>query len=190
MKSLLSALAAACLAAGQNAAQSGGVDTEWDLRKLLDTLTASVQRLQPIVEQADPGKWSDASIAQSYSSQWKTAISEIQYLASSTKAFAKQPERLTLALDSYFRLQALEVTLGSFIEGARRHGNPAVADLIEATMRENSANREHLRGYVTELAQTKEEEFKVMDQEAQRCRATVSRPQTPRRSPTPSKPPR
>ena len=56
----------------------------------------------------------------------------------------------------------------------RRHGNPAVAELLEGAMRENSANRDHLRQYISELAQNKEQEFAIMDKEAQRCRNAVS----------------
>jgi D-hexose-6-phosphate mutarotase len=170
MKWMVAALLSGCVWG-----QSTGFDNEWDVRKLLQTLTAGTKRVRPILEQADPQKWNDASSGQAYSAQWKTALNEIQYLNTTTEGFAKQPERLTLALETYFRLQAMETSLSSFVDGMRKYGNPAVADLLEGTMRENSANREHLKQYITELAQTKEQECQIMDKEAQRCRATLSK---------------
>lgn len=174
-------------------AQTNSMDNEWDLRKLLDSLSAGAQRIKPILDQADPGKWSDSTSGQSYAAQWTSVRKEIEYVASSTAAFAKQPERLTLALDSYFRLQTMEHSLTSFVEGTRRYGNPAVAELLDGAMRENSANRDHLRQYISELAQNKEQEFAIMDKEAQRCRNTLSS-QTPsprsgaKPKPAPAKP--
>ena len=175
MKVLIGVLSLATLAWGQ----SSGTETEWDLRKLLDNLSAGAKRVKPILDQANPQKWNDPASAQSYAPQWKTAQNEIQYLTGVTDTFAKQPERLTLALETYFRLQAMENTLSSFDEGMRKYGNPAVADLLEATVRANSNNREKLRQYLVELAQTKEQESQIMDKEAQRCRATLSKQPPP-----------
>lgn len=179
MKVLLCAILLASAGWAQTAAQASGFESEWDLRKLLTALTDGARRLRPILDQSDPGKWSDSTAAQSYSPQWKTALSEIQYLDTTTAAFAKQPERLTLALESYFRLQAMETTLSSLMEGMRKHGNPAVADLLAGTLRANAGNRDRLRQYISELAQSKEQECQVMDKEAQRCRAILSKQPPP-----------
>jgi hypothetical protein len=156
-----------------------GVDNEWDVRKLLAALSSQTRRLKPILDQSDPKTWSDASAAQSYGPQWKTAQNEIQYLTTTAEAFAKQPERITMALETYLRLDSLETTLSSFTDGMRKYGNPAVAQLLEGTMRENGVNREHLRQYLVELAKTKEQELEIMDKEAQRCRAGLSRQAPP-----------
>lgn len=156
-------------------AQNPAVDNEWDLRKLLESLNAEAKRLKPILDQADPKNWADAAAAQSYGPQWKGALNEIQYLQQTADGFSKQPERLTLALDTFFRLESMERSLASYATGMRKYGNPAVAELLEGTVRENSNNREHLRQYISELAQTKEQEFRIADQEAQRCRATLSK---------------
>ena len=40
---------------------------------------------------------------------------------------------------------------------------------------ENSASRQQLRQYLVDLAAIKEQEFKVMDEEAQRCRESISK---------------
>ena len=94
----------------------------------------------------------------------------------SSDNLVREPERLTAALDTYFRLQNLEVVLVSLVEGVRKYQNPAWLILLRSLMNENSASRQQLRQYIVDLAANKEQEFKVMDQEAQRCREIISRP--------------
>lgn len=43
---------------------------------------------------------------------------------------------------------------------------------------ENTANRERLQRYILELAAAREQEFRVADAEAQRCRQSLSRQPT------------
>jgi hypothetical protein len=88
----------------------------------------------------------------------------------------KDPERLTLALDTLFRWERLAVELTSLVDGVRHYQNPAVGDLVVSVLGENSSNRELLKQHITDLAAQKEEEFAVVDKEAQRCRGQVTRP--------------
>ena len=69
---------------------------------------------------------------------------------------------------------ATVLPLTSLIEGVRKYQNPALADLLRGVMSENNASRQQLRQYLVDLAAIKEQEFKVMDQEAQRCREVIS----------------
>jgi hypothetical protein len=58
-----------------------------------------------------------------------------------------------------------------------------VGDLLMGVLGENANNRDKLRQYITDLAADKEEEFQVVDKEAQRCRGQVSRtPVTPKKT--------
>jgi hypothetical protein len=164
---------------GQTPAASGGVESEWDLKKMLDALSAGARRLKPLIEQANPESWADTLSARSYTPQWKTAQNEIQYLTLSADKLVKEPESLALALEAYFRLQALDSSVSSLIEGVRKYRNPAVADLMQGSLVENLNNRERLKVYLTDLAQTKEQEFKIMDKEAQRCRGIMSKQPPP-----------
>ena len=90
--------------------------------------------------------------------------------------FEQQPERLPAALDTYFRLQSVEWRLESLIEAVRRYQNPAIGDLILGELRQNTSHRDNLRQYITDLAAQKEQQFSVVDEEAQRCRAQVLQP--------------
>src|SRR5262249_18356248 len=99
-------------------------------------------------------------------------------------SLGKQPEKLTVALDTYFRMQSLEMRLNSLVDGVRNYQNPAVGDLLIGVLAENSTNRDKLRQYITDLARTKEKEFEVADKEAQRCRGMINRqPAKPPASP-------
>jgi len=70
----------------------------------------------------------------------------------------------------------------------RRYQNPAVGDLLVSVVSANSANRDQLRQYVTDLAQTKEQEFQIVDGEAQRCRGTLMRQPPAKSAPAAPKP--
>ncbi len=159
----------------QSPGPEAGVESEWDLRKLLDSLSTAAHKLQPIIQQADPQTWANTQAASTYTPQWRTASDQIQYLTQTTTKFAKEPERMTIALETYFRLQALESTIKSLAEGVRKYKSPSVADALLSALTDNLNNREHLKNYVTELAHTREEEFKIIDKEAQRCRGILSR---------------
>jgi hypothetical protein len=152
-----------------------GVSSEWDIRKLLESLDLEAQHLKPVVDQVKPEDWVAKGAPSAYVTQWKTAQAELRYLLSSSEALARQPEKLTLALDTYFRMQAMESTVGSVLEGVRKYQNPALANLMQGVLGENSANRDRLRQYVQDLAAQKEQEFQVADREAQRCRDTLVR---------------
>lgn len=156
-------------------AQSGGVSTEWDLRKMLDSLTLQTQHLKSVTAQVSTDGMVANGAPQTYIAQWNTAQAELKYLLGSVEALAKQPERLPLALDAYFRMQAMESTLNSVFEGMRKYQNPALADLLQGVVNENSVNRDHLRQYIQDLAVQKEQEFEVADREAQRCRGSLAR---------------
>src|SRR5713226_9293028 len=163
-------------------AQAPGVSAEWDISQTVSALSAQAKRLKPILDQLTPRDWVSKGAPAAYVTQWQGAQDELGYLVDSANALEKQPERLTVALDTYFRLQSLELRLNSLVDGVRNYQNPAVGDLLVGVLGENSANRDKLRQYITDLAQTKEQEFKIVDQEAQRCRTVLTRP-------APAKPP-
>jgi len=161
-----------------------GVAAEWDISRTVETLSAQAKRLKPILDQLTPQEWISKGAPAAYVPQWRSAEDELGFLIDSASALEKQPDRLTAVLDTYFRFQSLETRLQSLIEGVRKYQNPAVGDLMLGVLGENSSNRDKLRQYITELAATKEKEFQIMDQEAQRCRGTLNRqPSLPKKKP-------
>jgi hypothetical protein len=164
-----------------------GVSAEWDISQTLEALSQQAKRLRPILDQLTPQQWVSNGAPVAYVAQWQKAQEDLTNLVDSAKAVEKQPERLPLALDLYFRMQSLESRLNSLVDGVRNYQNPAVGDLLVGVLGENSANRDKLRQYITDLANTKEQEFQVVDKEAQRCRGSLSRPAPSRPAASPMK---
>jgi len=150
-----------------------GLESEWDARKLIDALTSQAKHLKPIIDQVQPAGWMSKGASETYIAQWNTTQTQLKYLIASSEAFARQPDRLAIGLDAYFRMQTVESTLGSLTEGVRKYQNPALASIMESVIAENSTNRDRLRQYLQDLATQKEQEFQVADREAQRCRAAL-----------------
>ena len=171
-------LPALFLVAGVAIGQTGqpsGVSSEWDVRKLLDSLDQEAQHLKPIIDQVKPEGWVAKGASGTYVAQWQAALAQLKYFLASSDGLARQPEKLTLALDTYFRMQAMETMVGSVLEGVRKYQNPALAVLMQNALAENSANRDRLRQYVQDLAEQKEQELQVANREAQRCRDALVR---------------
>src|SRR5580692_3866359 len=119
----------ACLASALPA-QNTGVQAGWDVSQMLDSLSAQAKRLKPILDQLTPQEWVAKGAPQTYVTHWKGAEDELGYLVNSAQALSKEPERLTLALDAYFRLQSLEMRLSSLVDAVRNYQNPAIGDLL------------------------------------------------------------
>ncbi len=170
-------------------AHAQGVSAPWDISQTLVSLAEQTQRLTPILDQLTPQQWEKKGAPAAYTSQWRNARNEVGYLLGAAQSLRKQPEKLTLALETLFRLQSVESQVNSLVDGVRRYQNPAVGDLLVSVVSANSANRDQLRQYVTDLAQTKEQEFQIVDSEAQRCRGTLTRQPAARPAPAAPKPP-
>jgi hypothetical protein len=166
--------------AADQPATDQGVASEWDARKLIDALSSQAQHLKPVIDQVQPADWASKGASETYAAQWKSAQAQLKYLISVSDAFSRQPERLPLGLETYFRMQAVDSTLGSLTEGVRKYQNPALASIMQSVIAENSTNRDRLRKYLQDLATQKEEEFQVADREAQRCRAALLKQPAPK----------
>ncbi len=172
LKTIVLLLLAACLPL---VAQSQGVTPEWDVRKTIQEIPADAGRLRPILEQIKPQEWVAKGAPQAYVGQLASTRTQVDGLVSSAGLLMKEPEKLTAALDTFLRLQTIELMLHSLAEGVRRYQNPALADLLLGMVSENGATRQHLQQYLVDLAVEKEQECAIMDKEAQRCRGTLSR---------------
>jgi uncharacterized membrane protein YccC len=175
LRSTFRILAMASVAPLSALAQQPGVPTDWDVQKLVIAIAEQSARIQPLVEQIRPKEWVAKGASDTYVQQWDSAHAQAKTVKLSADNLVREPERLSAALDTYFRLQNLEVVLTSLIDGVRKYQNPALADLLRGVLSENSASRQQLRQYLVDLATVKEQEFKVMDEEAQRCRESISK---------------
>ena len=149
-------------------AQQAGVPTEWEVQKLVEGVAAQSGRVLPLIEQIHPKQWVSAGASDTYVQQWDSAHTQAASLKLSSENLVREPARLTRGTSADREREAL-------IDGVRKYQNPALADLLRSVLSENSASRQQLRQYLTDLASIKEQESKVMDQEAQRCREMISR---------------
>ncbi|MGH9660835.1 MAG: hypothetical protein ACRD96_19965 [Bryobacteraceae bacterium] len=160
-------------------AQQAGVAAEWNIRATLEAVTSHVERLQPLLEQLQPKEWISAGAPEAYIQQWNSTRAQVDAVKQTSQELAGSTEKLSVTLELFFRLQSIEASIGSLSEGVRRYQNPALADLITGVLNENSSSRLAIRQYLVDLAKLKEQEYVVMDQEAQRCRGVLNRQPRP-----------
>ena len=168
MKSLVLFLPLASISLWGQAAPS--VPASWDVSKSVSELAAQVATLKPVLAQLTPQAWVDQGAPSAYVEQWQGAQQELDYLAQTARALEKQPEKMTVALELYFRLQAVEWRLQSLSEGARKYQSSAAGDVLAEAVGVHATKRDQLREYITDLAAQNEQQLAVMDREAQRCR--------------------
>ena len=165
----------------QKPASAGqGLETPWDVRKILADLDASNGQLKPLLSQINPHKWSDEKGASStYIVQWQTAQQQVNDVLTVSRQLALKTEDLPLAIDTYFRMEALEVSTRSLNEGLQKYGDRTIAGKLAQLLAQNFNSRERFRDYLRDLAVSTEQNFKVADEEAQRCRGMISKEPLP-----------
>lgn len=158
------------------AQQPPGLETPWDVRTILTNLTHDTTELKPVLDSLNPQQWYDKKGAPStYILQLQTAQQQLRDVIATNNALAQQTESMPLALDSYFRLEALEISVRSLEQGAQKYADRATADKLSQLIARNFSNREKFRDYIRDLALSTEQNFKIADREAQRCRGMISR---------------
>jgi hypothetical protein len=167
-------------------AQPGGIEPEWEVRKHLTALVEHTKKLDPLLDQIKPQDWVSQGAPEAYVTQLKSTRAQLQSLRYSTEALIREPSKLTAALDALFRIESLDIMLRSLAGGLRKYQNAAVADLLQGALADGAGSRETLRRYILDLAAEREQAFKVIDEEAQRCRSVLSRQPQPRKG-TPAK---
>lgn len=156
--------------------QTAGLETDWDIAAALQQIGDHAGRLLPALNRIDARSWVDQGASDTYAQQLQEAKEQTQSLADGAKALSKNPERLPVALELYFRMQGIDAMLNSVEEGMRKYQNPASAQALVSLQAEDGADRERLQRYIVNLAAEREQQLHVMDQEAQRCRGTLTAP--------------
>jgi hypothetical protein len=157
-------------------AQSGGIPAEWDVQKRMSALVEHVQRFDSVLAEMHAEEWVKKGAPQAYVAQVARTRTEIGYLVGSSQELAAHPERMTMALETFFRMESVDAMLRSLAGGVRKYQSAAMGDELDGAIADAAADRSRLRQYLVELAADREQQFKVMDQEAQRCRAALARP--------------
>ncbi len=156
--------------------KSAGLESAWALHGILDELLKDSGPFDTLLGQINPTDWvNKQGASEVYIQQWQTARTQLKDAVATTKVLAQKTESLPLALDNYFRWEALEVTARSLSEAVTRYGSRSQADQLNGLIARNFSRRERFRNYILDLSANAELNFKVADAEAQRCRGIISR---------------
>jgi len=170
-------VAGAAVAGAQTAPNAGpgsGLENSWEIKPVLEELSAHAGRLEVALDKLNPQAWLEKGASDTYSAQLESSKQQARAVGSEAFALAGNPEKLSAALRVLFRIQGLEAMLGSLEEAVRRYQSPADAQALAQLAAEGGANRDRLQQYVVNLAAAREQDLAVMDKEAQRCRAMVT----------------
>lgn len=157
----------------QAPAPQPGVAPDWDLKPKVQKIGPEVEKLRPVLQRLQPEKWTAAGAPVAYEKQYKDCVTAIGYVENAADRLAEQPTKLTLAVETMVRLESLIQMSSSISQAVRRYQNPAVADLLDGEIAEAGASRDWLRQHVSDLANLREKELAVAEQEAQKCRETT-----------------
>ena len=147
--------------------------TQPEITKTLQVIASNAERLLPMLDQVKPQEWVSKGASDTYVAQWTTSKTQCKALAADARALAQSPGKLIDVLKVLFRVQFIEISMGSLEDGLRKYQNPALAELINGTRAEDLPNREKLQQYALELSDQREQDYKVADAEAQRCRGQL-----------------
>ena len=158
----------------QNA--SAGMETPWAIAPVFQELGDHATRLLAELSKINSNAWVEKGAPETYGEQLQSCKVQAQALAGGAKALARNPEQLAPSIELFFRIQALETMLTSLEEAMRKYDTPAAAQSLAALEAEAAPNRDRLQRYIVSLAADREQQLKITDQEAQRCRALLTAP--------------
>ena len=159
-----------------DAQSDAGLESPAEARAILNAEQAQCDQLRPILATLNPQAWYEKKGAPgSYVIQWQTASRELSDVDAAAKLFGAKIDSLDAALDWYFRLEALETTARSLNEGAQRYAERPQADQLASFVAHSFDDRQRLRDYLRDLTGSLEQNYKIADGEAQRCRAEMSK---------------
>jgi hypothetical protein len=154
--------------------QAAGLEPDWDIGVILQEMSAHAGRLLPVLDQIDVKAWLQKGASETYAAQLQSSKDQAKAFADGARDLARNPERLSASLELFFRIQGLETMLGSLEDGTRKYQDPALAQTLASLAAENGANRGRFQQYIVNLAAEREQQFQVMDREAQRCRGILT----------------
>jgi hypothetical protein len=161
------------VAAFAQSSPPAGLEPTWDIAVILDQISSDTARLLPTLDQVNAAAWVAKGAPDTYVFQLQSSKDQTRAIVVEAKALAKNPEKLSAGLQLFFRFQGLEMMLFSLEDATRRYQTPQLAQTLASAFAETGANRERFRNYIVNLAVEREHQFEVMDQEAQRCRASL-----------------
>ena len=172
-------------------AQTAGVMPEWQIREEAVALDKQAAAVESLLAQLKPEEWIAQGAPEAYVDQLKQTRQFNSYMVLQAQALARTPGKLSVALDTFLRLEHVRSLLESLTAGARKYQNSALADLLFSALSQNSTTLERLKEYVRQLSVEREQEWEIANREAQRCRESLAKrpPALPAKKPAPASKP-
>ena len=158
--------------------------------ELFESIANHAARLDPMLQQVRVNDWIAKGAADTYVQQFASAQRQIAAIRASMAAMAQHPAQIQSGLIALFEAQGFHRLLDSLMGGLRKYQNPALADLIQAVAAEDQSDLEKFQQHLIRLTAEKEQEYKVIADEAQHCRAIVSAQPAAAPAKTPARPTR
>lgn len=149
--------------------------TDEDAAAVFIRIAQRAARLEPMLDQLHPNDWIAKGAPDTYLAQWNSVRLQFGAVQTDLADLSQHTDRLGDSMKALFRVQAANLALNSLMGGVRKYQNPALADLIESVAAEAANDIDRFEQHLLEMADAKEQQFTVVDHEAQRCRATLSR---------------
>ncbi len=131
-------------------------------------------RLSPMFDQVRAADWVAKGASETYITHVDSLRLQVVAVRQEMELLSRTSSRLDTAIRALFRAQNCHRNLDSLMSGLRRYQNPSLADLIQAVAAEDNDDLAKLQEYVLELAGQKEQEYQIVEKEAQRCRGMIS----------------
>lgn len=157
------------------AAEPKGVAAVWDVRNQLTALAGAVRELEPLLGRVDGKIMAENGAPDAYVQQVRSVQNAIKSLLVVSDQLAREPEKLPVALDVYFQMERMDLLLGSLRDGIRKYQSPDLADMITQAMAKNVVHRDRLRQHISDVAELHDQEYQIANEEAQRCRGTLTK---------------
>lgn len=154
--------------------------TDQDIAGIFSNISNHAAKVEPMLQQLKPAEWVSKGAPETYVTQWNASLQQLDGIRIDMARMGQSPQGLTDGMKALFRVQATHQVIEALMGGLRRYQNPALADLILAVAAEDQADLERLQRYLLELASDKEQQYDLVDKEAQRCRGMLSREPAPK----------
>lgn len=155
------------------------VQSDQQVSEMYARIARSFSRLLPMFDQVRAGDWLAKGAPEAYLSQVSSARQQAAAVQTEMEHLSRTSAGMDVALRALFRAQNFHRTLDSLMNGLRRYQNPSLADLMQSVAAEDQDDLGKLQEFILELANQKEQEYQIVEREAQRCRGQLSKEPAP-----------
>lgn len=145
-----------------------------EVTAIVGRISQRSEQLKPMFQQVRAADWVAKGAPEAYVSQWSSLREQNEAIEADMTAITQHPEAMQDLMKALFRVHRFDSDLSGLLGGVRRYQNPALADLIESVASGDQSGVEKLQQYILDLANEKERQLAIEDEEAQRCRATLA----------------